>query len=241
MAAKSRAGSRVSTVAESLRSDISAGILKPGDKLPIESQLAERFDVSRPTVRAALRELQAMQLVRTQHGIGSFVQEPPAISAGLEKLDSITESIRATGREPGMKYHSRLVRPLMPDEAERLSLAPNDLVLELRRSILADSQVVAYSYDLMPVGVFPVDGNPADLNGSLFAYLRKERGLDPAYATAEIHAVSSAHIGWDPITSEDSLYLLLDQVHYSADATVLLYSRTYFIEGRYTFAVARAA
>ncbi len=239
MASTTRSVSRVSVVANSLQQAITSGHLEPGERLPTESELAAQFDVSRPTIRAALQELKAMQLVHTRHGIGTFVQESPAISAGLERLDSITESIRATGREPGMEYHSRVIRPLMPDEAERLNLLPNDSALELRRSILADGQVVAYSYDLIPLGVFPEDEDPEDVQGSLFRYLREVRGLDPSYAVAEIHAVSSSHIGWDPSTSDDSLYLLLDQIHFSADGTALLYSRTYFLEGRYTFAITR--
>ena len=93
-----RQGSRVSHVADSLRRALDLGEYLPGDRLPTETQLAAQYGVSRPTVRAALRELEATSLVRTQHGVGSFAAERPTIRAGLERLDSITDSIRATGR-----------------------------------------------------------------------------------------------------------------------------------------------
>lgn len=233
-----RAESRVAVVTQGLMDAIQNGDYAPGDKLPTESALASQFGVSRPTVRAALRDLKMLSLVTTQHGVGTFVQEDYTISAGLERLESITESIRATGKKPGMRYQSRVIRPLMPEEAEKLDLPADAEALEIRRSILADDQVVAYSYDLMPIGIFPEGEDPLVLQGSLFKYLREQRGLYPDYAVAEIHAVSSDRVGWDRSIT-DSLFILLDQVHYSADDTALLYSRTYFLEGRYSFKVLR--
>jgi GntR family transcriptional regulator len=234
-------GSRVARVADGLRSAISGGIYSAGERLPPETQLAEQFEVSRPTVRAALRELEATSLVRTQHGVGSFVSDRPAVTAGLERLDSISESIRGMGREPGMRYKSRTIRPLLPEEAAKLDMSADAQAVELRRAILADGEVVAYSYDLMPLGVFPEGEDPAVLDHSLFDYLREQRGLYPHHAVAQVHAVASDHIGWDAPTSQPPLYVLLDQVHYDRADTPLLYSRTYFLEGRYAFTILRTA
>lgn len=233
-----RKGTLVTSVADDLRRALLDGTYPPGAKLPTESDLATSYGVSRPTVRAALRELEAKGLVRTQHGVGTFVLERPKIRAGLERLESITESIRAMGREPGMQYTSRVVRPLLPDEAEKLGLAPSAEAIEIRRSILADDIIVAYSYDLIPMEILPAGFDPADLDGSLFQYLRRELNLFPHHAVAEIHAVHSEHVGWDDPERPD-LYLLLAQLHYDASGTVLMYSRTYFIEGRYEFSMLR--
>src|SRR5713226_912832 len=46
--------------------------LKPGDRLPSERELAEQFQVSRVTVRQALSVLQAMGLVESRVGDGTF-------------------------------------------------------------------------------------------------------------------------------------------------------------------------
>lgn len=47
--------------------------LSPGDPLPTELQLMERFEVSRNAVREALRALQALGIVEIRHGYGTFV------------------------------------------------------------------------------------------------------------------------------------------------------------------------
>ncbi len=58
-----------------LASEIRHGVLRPGDKLPTEAQVVDRFSVSRTVVREALSRLQASGLVETRHGVGTFVAE----------------------------------------------------------------------------------------------------------------------------------------------------------------------
>ncbi|MFJ5680023.1 GntR family transcriptional regulator [Streptomyces sp. NPDC093097] len=61
-------------IADELRTSIRAGRLKPGDRLPAETRLAERFGHSVPTVREALRALRDEGLIEKRHGIGTFVR-----------------------------------------------------------------------------------------------------------------------------------------------------------------------
>ena len=57
---------------------IVGGQFRPGDKLPAESALMERYGVSRTVIREALLRLQASGLVETHRGRGSFVLTMPA-------------------------------------------------------------------------------------------------------------------------------------------------------------------
>lgn len=65
-------------IASSIRQSILSGALKVDDRLPTEEELAERFGVSRPTIREALKRLAAQNLVRSQRGPsgGTFVSRP---------------------------------------------------------------------------------------------------------------------------------------------------------------------
>lgn len=62
-------------IADAIRDAILKGHLIVDQRLPSETELAERFNVSRPTVREALRRLAAQNLIRTQRGPtgGAFV------------------------------------------------------------------------------------------------------------------------------------------------------------------------
>jgi GntR family transcriptional repressor for pyruvate dehydrogenase complex len=65
-------------IAQQLREAIVSGKFKIGDRLPTEDELAQRYDVSRPTVREALKRLAAQNLVRSRRGPsgGNFVVQP---------------------------------------------------------------------------------------------------------------------------------------------------------------------
>ncbi|GAA6142309.1 FadR/GntR family transcriptional regulator [Hydrogenophaga sp. 5NK40-0174] len=65
----------VPEIVASIEADIREGRLQPGQKLPTESELVARFEVSRTVVREAISRLQASGLVETRHGIGTFAKE----------------------------------------------------------------------------------------------------------------------------------------------------------------------
>ncbi len=77
-------------IAENIRNAIMDGSLKVDEKLPTEEVLAKKFNVSRPTIREALKRLAAQNLIRSRRGPtgGTFVNRP-----SQEDLNSIlTES-----------------------------------------------------------------------------------------------------------------------------------------------------
>ncbi len=71
-----RARGLVQEVVESLAASIREGAIQPGAKLPTESEIMARFEVSRTVVREALSRLQANRLVETRHGVGTFALAP---------------------------------------------------------------------------------------------------------------------------------------------------------------------
>jgi GntR family transcriptional regulator len=68
-------GPKYLRIADVLRAEIQSGDLPPGSRLPAETDLADRFGVSPPTLRQALSLLRAEWLIESRHGIGTFVRE----------------------------------------------------------------------------------------------------------------------------------------------------------------------
>jgi GntR family transcriptional repressor for pyruvate dehydrogenase complex len=64
-------------VVDVVRSQIERGLLRRGQRLPPERELAARLGVSRPTVRSGLRTLATMGILRTRHGSGTYVTDGP--------------------------------------------------------------------------------------------------------------------------------------------------------------------
>ena len=64
---------RYRTIADTIREEIALGEHGPGEALPSQSALADRFNTTVSTVRQALRLLEEEGLLSFQHGVGSFV------------------------------------------------------------------------------------------------------------------------------------------------------------------------
>jgi len=64
-------------LARELRAEILAGSYRPGERLPTEQDLCERFGVSRATTREGLRILQEQSLIHRRQGSGSYVNPRP--------------------------------------------------------------------------------------------------------------------------------------------------------------------
>lgn len=84
-----------------IRRLLDGGRLKPGDQLPSERELSERFQVSRASVREALRTLESMGLVKIKSGEGTYVASSleallsPLASAILQQKDAFLDIFEA--------------------------------------------------------------------------------------------------------------------------------------------------
>lgn len=74
-------GTTAEEVVSRLRDMIHQGKLKPGDRLPAERVLAKNLGVSRPTLRAGIRTLSAVGVLKSRQGAGTFVAEADASPA----------------------------------------------------------------------------------------------------------------------------------------------------------------
>lgn len=228
-------------LAGDLRGRLLAGEWQRGARLPSETELAAGYQVSRVTVRTALKSLEAQGLVDIRHGAGTFVADfGVSIRAGLQELGSITATIRELGHEPGMEWRTIETRPATALEAKHLDLAAAADVLSVERAVLSDGEVVAFSYDVLRLDILPNGAAQEVGRGSIFE-LFERIGLRPKRAFARLHAVQSADVGWGPGQPANGLYLLLDQVHFTPGSQPLMYSRTYFVEGRFEFVIIRTA
>ncbi|HLP67293.1 MAG TPA: FadR/GntR family transcriptional regulator [Rhizobium sp.] len=82
-----------SRVAETVREQIEAGYYAPGDKLPTEPALIDKFGVSRTVVREAVAALRADGLVESRQGSGVFVIGPRQAEQGLKLFTGETDKI----------------------------------------------------------------------------------------------------------------------------------------------------
>ncbi|MDA8374850.1 MAG: GntR family transcriptional regulator [Actinomycetota bacterium] len=226
-------------VREELRRRILAGEWAVGERLPTEDELCREFAVSRVTVRSAIQALAAQGLVDIRHGSGTYVATfGGQLRAGLQELRSMTEVIRELGHHGGSVLDWKETRYPTEAEANLLGIASDSHVVSMERTWMADGEVVGYSFDAIPADMLPPALTESLGSESTFTTFRRF-GIEPARAMAELHAVDGVPPAHNSNAVEGSLYLLLDQVHYDRGARAIMYSRTYFVEGRFSFVILR--
>ncbi|HHY93479.1 MAG TPA: GntR family transcriptional regulator, partial [Firmicutes bacterium] len=86
---------------EILRGWVESGELGPGERIPSERELCERFGVSRTTVRQALAEAEQEGMLTRIHGKGTYAAAAK-IAQPLVRITSFAETIRSRGQVPTM-------------------------------------------------------------------------------------------------------------------------------------------
>jgi GntR family transcriptional regulator len=108
-------------VAEDIKAAIEAGTYPANTKLPSESELAERYSVSRGTIRQAFAALRADGVIASRRGARRVVIGGPRVQSFGELL-SFSRWARAIGEVPGGRVVTLERRPATEAEAERLAL-----------------------------------------------------------------------------------------------------------------------
>ncbi len=131
-------------VAQQIQRLIVDGVLKPGDRLPPERELAERFAVSRGSVRDAIRTLELVGLVVPRQGEGTVVADlssealaMPIASVLLRKRELIAELLDIRKMlEPALA--ARAAAHASPEEIAHLE----DILRRQREKVLRDEPTV---------------------------------------------------------------------------------------------------
>ncbi|MET7620446.1 GntR family transcriptional regulator [Streptomyces sp. NPDC005408] len=160
--------------------------LGEGGLLPTERDLAVRYEVSRETVRQALRELLLEGRLRRQ-GRGTVVAGPK-----LEQplsLASYTEGVRRQGRTPGRTLISLDRFPCNDALAADIGAARGEPVWHMERVLLADDERVGLESTYVSVARVPRLDADFDPESSFYAYLCERLGIAFGDADERIETV----------------------------------------------------
>jgi len=136
---------------EALRAEIEERGLRPGDRLPTEAELEQRYGVSRSTIRQAVGDLEVEGLVERVQGKGTFVAA--AKIQHVPVLTSFTELLRSQGYAPTHRPldSAEVVAPTAV--CQELGLNEGTRCRYLERLLVADGEPVGLSKTWLPLPV----------------------------------------------------------------------------------------
>ncbi|NNN35021.1 GntR family transcriptional regulator [Streptomyces sp. S3(2020)] len=231
-------------LADRLAEAIAAGEYGPGSMLPSETQLMERYQVSRPTVRSAIAELRSMGLVESQHGKGSFVRThglPAAVIKRTISRSSKGFALGWPGEEAELPAVTRgeatgITATLLDrDEADvfitdRLLKDPATGARATHRTVIPFDVA-----EQLPTLAKHPDAEPADIYTALTAAghtlswtetVTARNALPDERADLDLTDGSPILITYRVTTTEDGRPLILEELRVSADTAQLAFHIT---------------
>lgn len=137
-------------VYEDIKQKIQNGQYKEGEKLPSERNLYSEYDVSRITIREALKLLEEEGYIKREHGRGSYVLGSQ-YNQMLDSLYNFKDEIEKNGDQPRTIMLS--IKKIASTQylQNKMEILPHQEVYELRRLRLANEKPLIYETSYLPV------------------------------------------------------------------------------------------
>lgn len=213
----------------------------PGARLLTEPELAKQLNVSRATLREAMRTFETQGLIYRHQGSGTFVIHPSqVIDTGLEVLESIETLSKRIGLEVAMGDLKIEHRPADKEIATALSLQLGEQVLHVSRVIHAEGRPVAYLIDILPESLLPAAELATGFTGSVLDQLLKRGTPALVSSRCEINAAqATVDVAKAMRIQRGDVLLRFVAYLYTTNGQVADYSFSYFLPGYFNFHVIR--
>lgn len=199
--------------------DIERGVYEPGSTIPKQIELAEKYGVSRGTIRKALDDLIRRKVLITTKGTGTVVAELGREHADAYRPLSFSESKRVDQKNLRSKVLEVKKMTAEPWLAKQLYISVGAPVIHLKRVRILDGVPENYQCSYLSLArIAEMDIEQLDLEtGSLFEAIRQETGLYAAMKNEEIRAVHCPDY-------------VAEELHIEENAPVVLVMRTVFAQ-----------
>ena len=170
---------------------LQAGDWKPGEVIPSEIELAQRFKVSQGTVRKAIDELATENLLVRRQGKGTFVATHAEAQVQYRFLRLVPDDGSAERLERRFLDCRRLRAPA--EVARALDLRSGDAVVQIRRLLSFRGRPVVLDDLWLPGALFKglTAERLADWRGPLYRLFESEFGVHMVRAEEKIRAVAA--------------------------------------------------
>jgi GntR family transcriptional regulator len=223
---------RYEEIAEYLRGVIATA--QPGDRLPSDAELCERFGVSRMTARHAVQVLHNERLLYRERGRGTFASARP-IPRLLGSPLSFSESTRQRGKVPTSQVVFAGMAAPTEEDVKALAITADDQVGVLERIRYADGIPMAIERAV----ITPTCASVVDTAGEGSLHAAFERlGRIPSHAQADVTARQATKLEHEQLRlAADDVVLCERRIIFDQNGAPLEHTETRYAAERYVFEV----
>jgi DNA-binding GntR family transcriptional regulator len=159
------------------------------DKVPSESMLCDKFNLSRLTVRQGINKLKNEGYLYSKQGSGNFVS-PKKITYKISPFTTFSNTMKKLNKEPKMKLLEKKIIKADENIAQKLSIREAEKVLYIKNMRLVDGVPFLYAeYYLNLLVLEDVEDKIETMQS--FSQLYKEYNLEPIRDNSEIDITST--------------------------------------------------
>lgn len=225
MATTDSASPLFAQVRDSLKASIADGSLAPGDQLPSEAALAQQFSVSRVTIRQALAELQALDLIDKVNGKGSFVRRMARRPSEMKPLSGFYETMRRRGHvATGIVSAIQRIKA-EPTVAAALRMPVAGPVSRVCITRLVDGEVHAFQHCYGSHGLLQAMHRENLSDNDLLTVLRERLGYQVVRSHIDLEAINATDATAKQLDTRPGAALLRMHItSYDAQDTPIMYN-----------------
>ncbi|WP_291995592.1 GntR family transcriptional regulator [Candidatus Accumulibacter sp. ACC003] len=202
-------------IKELILRNLESGEWGPGDPIPSESELAGRFGVSQGTVRKAIDEMAAENLLLRQQGKGTFVatHKDPGSAFRFLRLLPNDGALQVSRSVPLECWRAKAG----PDVARTLAIESGAPITIVRRLLKLDDQPVVFDEIYLPSELFPdLSLEVLGLGESLYGLFESRYGICMVRADERLRAVAADRVSSELLQlAEGSPLLLVERVTFT--------------------------
>ncbi|MEN3186551.1 MAG: GntR family transcriptional regulator [Atribacterota bacterium] len=174
---------------EMIKEQIEDGSFQAGDLLPSERELSERYGISRPTVRQAIKDLVYEGFLVREKGRGTYVSKPKINYGFIQRFVTFYDDMAQHGLTVKTKVLRREIREAGKKIARFLNLDPQDQIIFLERLRFVEDEPVVRVQNHIPYRLCPELLKEDLSDRSLYHLLSEKYGLKPHRAEIALEAM----------------------------------------------------
>ncbi|MBP2058421.1 GntR family transcriptional regulator [Lactobacillus colini] len=209
-----------------------------GQRIPAERQLAVKFNVSRMTLRQAIKTLEDEGILERRLGSGTYVASQK-VQEKMSGVMSFTDITRSNGQVPSSNLISyRITKPSL-SEKEKLNIQADDDVLRMERVRSADGIPICYEVAAIPYNLVK-DFSKEEISTSLYDTLKKKGGYEIGNVTENIGAsIANENDARLLSVRKGEALVTRRQVTELSDGRPFEYVRAFYVAERFEFTFAK--
>ena len=216
---------------EKIKEKIVNGDLEPGDLIPSERELSEKYDISRPTIRQALQGLVNEGLLYREKGRGTFVAEPKIKYGFIQKFTTFYDDMQKKGYTLKTKVISKEVKKATARIANKLNIEKDDKIIFLERlRYIEKSEPIVWVMNFLPYDLCPELINEDLKDKSLYHILDEKYNITYHKAEITLEPVIAEKIDSEMLKIEEGSPIhLMENITYSKNGEIMDYFESRFI------------